>query len=568
MTPTKTRQALAPVMRAAVAAACLLILEAGPFAQPGGVTFTDVTRAAGIRFVHNSGRAGQKWLPETLGSGVAFFDADGDGWVDLLFVNGRDWQPRGRRSVPALYLNDRRGGFKDATAGSGLDVELYGMGVAVGDYDNDGRGDVYLTALEGDRLFHNEGAGRFRDVTKASGIANADFGTSAAWLDVDKDGRLDLFVANYVRWTPKTDLRCSLDGATKSYCTPESYAGAASKLYRNQGGGRFDDVSKAAGVHDPTSKALGVAVLDFDGDAWPDLFVANDTQPNKLYRNDRDGTFTESGLGAGVAYSEEGVARGAMGVDAADYDRSGRPHLLVGNFSNQMLGLYHNEGNGLFVDEAPRSTVGRVSLLTLAFGVFFFDYDLDGWLDILAANGHIEEEIGRVQPRVQYRQAPLVFRNLGQRRFEHVTPALGADFSRPIVARGAAHADYDRDGDLDVVLTTNHGPAYLYRNDGGNRHQWIAVRTRGTKSNRDGIGAVVRVSSGDVRQWQMVRSGSSYASQSDLAVTFGLGTSQAPVTVEVEWPSGTRDRIDKVPTRQSIVIEEGRGLVTPPSGPQ
>jgi enediyne biosynthesis protein E4 len=553
------------VTRAAplLAVVTLAFVVAVPAAAPGEVTFADVTRTAGIRFVHNSGRAGQKWLPETLGSGVAFFDADADGWTDLLFVNGRDWQPRGRRSFSALYRNDGRGGFRDVTAGSGLDVELYGIGVAVGDYDNDGLGDVYLTALEGDRLFHNEGGGRFRDVTKASGIANADFGTSAAWLDYDKDGRLDLFVANYVRWTAKTDLRCSLDGATKSYCTPESYSGTASKLFRNRGGGRFGDVSKAAGVQDPTSKSLGIAMLDFDGDTWPDLFVANDTQPNKLYRNNRNGTFTETGLRAGVAYSEEGTARGAMGVDAADYDRSGHPHLLIGNFSNQMLGLYHNEGNGLFVDEAPRSTIGRVSLLTLAFGVFFFDYDLDGWPDILAANGHIEEEIGRVQPKVQYQQPPLVFRNLGTRRFEHVTPALGADFSRPIVARGAAYADYDHDGDLDVALTTNHGPAYLYRNDGGNRHHWIAVRARGTKSNRDGIGAIVRVASGEARQWQMVRSGSSYASQSDLTLTFGLGANPAPVAVEVEWPSGARERIANVRSRQLIVVEEGRGLVTP-----
>jgi len=548
---------------ARLAVAVLAGCVAGPAAAPGNVTFTDVTRAAGIRFVHNSGRAGQKWLPETLGSGVAFFDADGDGWADLLFVNGRDWTPRGRRSTAALYRNDGRGGFRDITAGSGLDVELYGMGVAVGDYDNDGRADVYLTALEGDRLFHNEGGGRFRDVTAASGITNADFGTSAAWLDYDRDGRIDLFVANYVRWTAKTDLRCSLDGATKSYCTPESYSGTSSKLFRNLGAGRFSDVSKTTGVEDRTSKSLGVSILDFDGDAWPDLFVANDTQPNKLYRNNRNGTFTETGLRAGVAYSEEGIARGAMGVDAVDYDRSGRPHLLVGNFSNQMLGLYHNEGNGLFVDEAPRSTIGRASLLTLAFGVFFFDYDLDGWPDILAANGHIEEEIGRVQPKVQYRQPPLVFRNLGARRFEHVTGTLGADFSRAIVARGAAYADYDGDGDLDVALTTNHGPAYLYRNDGGNRHHWLAVRTRGTKSNRDGIGAIVRVASGDARQWQMVRSGSSYASQSDLTLTFGLGASAAPVNVEVEWPSGARDRITSVPTRQAVIVEEGRGLVAP-----
>jgi hypothetical protein len=525
---------------------------------PAAITFTDVTSAAGIRFVHNSGRAGRKWLPETMGSGVAFFDADGDGWVDLLFVNGRDWEPRGRRSTAALYRNNARSGFTDITAGSGLDVEVYGVGVAAGDYDNDGRTDVYLTALEGDRLFHNEGGGRFRDVTKAAGIANASFGTSAAWLDYDRDGRLDLFVANYVQWTARTDLWCSLDGATKSYCTPESYKGTPSRLYRNLGGGRFEDASQKAGVADPASKSLGVSVLDYDTDGWPDLFVANDTQPNKLYRNNRNGTFSETGLRSGVAYSEEGIARGAMGTDAADYDRSGRPHLLVGNFSNQMLGLYYNEGNGLFVDEAPRSTVGRVSLLSLTFGLFFFDYDLDGWLDILAANGHIEEEIGRVQPKVQYRQPPLLFRNLGSRRFEHATPRVGADLARPIVARGAAYADYDRDGDLDVVLTENHGPAHLFRNDGGNRNTWLAVRLQGVKANRDGIGAVVRVESPIGRQWQMVRSGSSYASQSDITLTFGLGADETAAAVDVEWPSGARDRVTNVKARRAVTVVEGK----------
>ncbi len=537
-----------------------------PSVKPQVPMFTDVTAAAGIRFVHNSGRAGRKWLPETLGSGVAFFDADGDGWSDLLFINGRDWQGA-RRSLPALYRNNQGAGFTDVTAGSGLDVVTYGIGVAAGDYDNDGRSDVYVTSLDGDRLFHNDGAGKFRDVSKAAGVANASFGTSAAWVDYNRDGRLDLFVANYVQWTAKADLWCSLDGATKSYCTPESYAGTSSRLYRNLGGGRFEDASRQAGIADPTSKSLGIAVLDFDSDGWPDLFVANDTQPNKLYRNNRDGTFADVGLRSGVAFSEEGIARGAMGVDAADYDRSGRPHLLVGNFSNQMLGLYRNEGNGLFVDEAPRSTVGRASLLSLAFGVFFFDYDLDGWLDILAANGHIEEEIGRVQPKVQYRQPPLLFRNLGNRRFEDATAAAGRAFGRPIVARGAAYADYDRDGDLDVVLTTNHGPAYLYRNEGGNRHNWLAVDTRGVKSNRDGIGAVVRVESPGGRQWQMVRSGSSYASQSDLTVTFGLGADAVVSTIEVEWPSGVRDRVTNVKARQRVTVEEGRGLVAPPQAP-
>jgi hypothetical protein len=521
--------------------------------------FTDVTAQAGIHFTHNSGRAGKKYLPETLGSGCAFFDADGDGWQDILIVNSKDWTPRGRKSLPALYRNNHNGTFTDITAGSGLDMEMYGMGVAIADYDNDGRDDVYITALEGDRLFHNEGSGKFRDVTKAAGIQNASFGTSAAWLDYDRDGKLDLFVANYVQWNPKIDLFCSLDGAAKSYCTPESYKGTRSRLFHNLGGGRFEDVAEKAGVGDPTSKSLGVTVLDYNGDGWPDIFVANDTQPNKLYRNNGNGTFTEEGMTAGVAYGEDGVARGAMGADSADYDRSGRPHLLVGNFSNQMLGLYHNEGNGLFVDEAPSSAVGRASLLSLAFGVFFFDYDLDGYPDIFAGNGHIEEEIGKVQPKVSYREAPLLFRNLGNHKFENVSAQMGAAFSRPIVARGAAYADFDHDGDLDLLISTNHGPAYLFRNDGGNRNHWLSVKLTGTKSNRDGIGAVVRVQSAGGKQWNTVRSGSSYCSQSDLALTFGLGKDTA-ASIQVEWPSGTKQQIGSVAADQFLAIDEARGI--------
>ena len=547
-----TRPLCATAMLAAVVAA----------APTPGVTFTDVTAAAGIKFVHNSGRAGQKLLPETLGAGCAFFDADGDGRPDILLINSRDWTPRGRHTLSALYRNNGDGTFTDITARSGLDVEMYGMGVAVGDYDNDGRDDVYVTALEGDRLFHNEGGGKFRDVTRTSGIANAGFGTSAAWFDYDRDGKLDLFVANYVQWTAKRDLWCSLDGVTKSYCTPESYKGMASKLYRNVGGGRFEDVSHRAGMDDPTSKSLGVTILDYNGDGWPDVFVANDTEPNKLFRNNTDGTFSDQGMTAGVAYGEDGVARGAMGVDWADYDRSGRPHLLVGNFSNQMLGLYHNEGKGLFVDEAPRSAVGRASLLSLSFGVFFFDYDLDGLQDIFAANGHIEEEIGRIQPKVRYQEPPLLFRNVGAGRFEEVTAKAGADFARANVARGAAYADYDRDGDLDLLLTNNHGPARLLRNDGGNRHNSISIRTRGVKSNRDGIGAVVRIESASGKQWSTVRSGSSYLSQSDLALTFGLGTDPVVRAIDVEWPSGARDHLADVDVNQFLTIEEGKGIVS------
>jgi enediyne biosynthesis protein E4 len=540
----------------------LLIGAAGSVlvAAPSGITFTDVSATAGIKFTHNSGRAGKKFLPETLGSGGAFIDVDGDSWPDIILVNSKDWAPKGRKNLSALYRNNGNGTFTNITAASGLDVEMYGLGIAVGDYDNDGKDDVYITALEGDRLFHNEGKGKFRDVTKAAGINNANFGTSAAFLDYDKDGKLDLFVANYVQWTEKGDLWCSLDGTTKSYCTPESYKGTSSKLYHNLGSS-FEDATKKAGVDDPNSKSLGITVFDYNMDGWPDLFVANDTQPNKLYRNNKNGTFSEAGMSAGVAYSEDGVARGAMGADTADYDRSGRPHLLVGNFSNQMLGLYYNEGKGLFVDEAPKSTVGRASLLSLAFGVFFFDYDLDGYPDILAANGHIEEEIGRVQPKVQFKEPPLLFRNQGQKKFENASDAVGAQFTRPIVARGAAYADYDKDGDLDVLLTTNHGPAYLYRNDGGNKNNFLCIRTRGVKSNRDGIGAVVRVESAGGKQWSVVRSGSSYASQSDLALTFGLAKDPTVTAIDVEWPSGTKDHITNIKANQFITVEEGRGVV-------
>ena len=538
------------LVRAASPLLATLILAAQP------VRFTDVTAQSGIKFTHNAGKSGKKYLPETMGSGVAFFDADGDGWLDILFVNSKDWTPRGRRSTAKLYRNNHNGTFTDATAGSGLDVEMYGFGVTIGDYDNDGRDDVYITALEGDRLFHNEGNGKFRDVTAQSGIRNANFGTSAAWVDYDRDGKLDLFVANYVSWTQKGDLWCSLDGATKSYCTPESYKGVSSKLFHNLGNGKFEDVTQRAGLGDPTSKSLGVTVLDYSNDGWPDLFVSNDTQPNKLYRNNKNATFAEEAVSAGVAFGEDGVARGAMGTDSGDYDRSGRTHLLVGNFSNQMLGLYHNEGNALFVDEAPRSSVGRASLLSLTFGLFFFDYDLDGWSDIFCANGHIDEEIGRVQPKIQYKQSPLLFHNQGQGKFEDVTKQQSSEFQRPIVARGAAYGDFDHDGDLDIVVSTNNGPGYLFRNEGGNRNHWLHLKLEGTKSNRSAIGAKVTIDAPGGRQSQMVRSGSSYCSQSELALTFGLGKDAKVNSIDIEWPSGTKQHLANVNANQYLDIRE------------
>jgi hypothetical protein len=532
-------------------------------APASDVVYRDVTSAAGIQFEHHNGRSGKKWLPETLGSGCSFFDYDNDDWPDILLINSKPWTPGGQKITSKLYRNNRNGTFTDATAEAGLAIEMYGMGVAAGDYDNDGYLDLYITALDGDRLFHNEGNGTFRDATGQAGIANAKFGTSVAWLDYDRDGLLDVFVENYVDWSPEKDLWCSLDGETKSYCTPESYNGVSSVLYRNVGNGRFADMTRQAGLFDPTSKALGIAVFDYDNDGFPDLFQANDTQPNKLYRNKGDGTFEDIGVSAGVAFAEDGRARGAMGVDAADYDGSGRPHLVIGNFSNEMITLYHNEGTGLFVDEAPASAVGRESLLSLTFAMFFFDYDLDSRLDIFAANGHLDEEINNVQPNVQYAQPPLLFRNTGNGKFVRIGsedddagPPEVLDLFQPLVARGAAYGDYDRDGDLDLLVATNNGPARLFRNDGGNANSYLRVKFVGKQSNHAGIGAVARVKSASGEQWRAVHSGSSYMSQSELPLTFGLGKDAIVERLEIIWPSGARQAMQQVEPNKLIVVEE------------
>lgn len=499
-------------------------------------------------------------MPESLGSGCAFVDLDGDGWADILLLNDRDWAGTGKTYLPALYRNNHNGTFTDITRGSGLDVQLYAMGVAIADYDNDGLPDIYITALEGDRLFHNQGNGHFRDVTAASGIRNADFGISAAWFDYDRDGKTDLLVANYVQWSQELDKPCSMDGKTESYCTPEAYKGRSLRLYHNLGSGRFEDVTKRAGLADPASKSLGITIFDYNNDQWPDVFVANDTQPNKLYRNNRNGTFTEEAVPAGVAYSEDGTARGGMGTDAADIDRSGHPALLIGNFANQMMALYRNNGNGLFVDTASSGPIGQASLLSLTFGTFFFDYDLDGYPDIFAANGHLEPEIHKFQPNLQYAQPPLLFHNV-KGHFENASNSVGPDFTEPIVGRGAAYADFDHDGDLDILVNTNNGPAVLLRNEGGNKNNWISVRLVGRVSNRSGLGAVVRVASASGNQWQVVHSGSSYCSQSDLSLTFGLKQDPSISKIKIEWPSGKVQEFANLPPNRLVTIDELSGLV-------
>ncbi|MEO8658064.1 MAG: CRTAC1 family protein [Bryobacteraceae bacterium] len=539
-------------------AAPLLAVPAGP-----AFRFTDVTRGAGLHFTHNTGAFGRKYLPETMGPGCAFLDYDADGWQDILLVNGMDWaaNPHRKRTTLALYKNNRNGTFTDVTRAAGLDVEMFGLGVSVGDYNNDGFPDILITAMGQNRLFRNTGKGTFEDVTAKSGLGGREaFSTSAMWVDYDRDGLLDLLVCNYVRWSQDADVFCSINGKEKSYCTPEAYRGSTSWLFRNRGDGTFEDVTAKAGLFDNSSKSLGVAAIDFDQDGWPDLFMANDTQPNKLYQNQRNGKFAEVALRAGVAFSEDGKARAGMGVDAADYDNSGIPSLVVTNFHNEMLGLYKGTKAGTFTDLATRSELGKATRGSLGFGCFFFDADLDGLVDLLIVNGHIDDSVTRVRPDVQFAQPPQLFLNTGGGRFRLGNADAGTEFNQPKVGRGAAFGDFDNDGDLDVLLTTNGGPAFLYRNDQLSGNRWIRFLLQGTKSNRDGIGAVVKVSNGNETATRVVKSGSSYLSQSEMPLTFGLGRRDSVERVTVQWPSGRAEEFKNLKANTAYRCVEGQGV--------
>ena len=522
----------------------------------------DVSKAAGIDFKHNSGAYGGKLLPETLGSGCAFLDYDGDGYQDILLVNSMDWPGHKRsRSTLKLYRNNRNGSFADVTKAAGLEVELYGMGVAIGDYNNDGFPDVLITCVGQNRLFQNTGKGTFVDVTKASGlIGRQAFSTSAVWFDYDRDGLLDLFVCNYVNWSPEHDVFCSLDGKNKSYCTPEAYRGETCWLFHNRGNGTFEDVTAASGIFDTSSKSLGVAMIDFDQDGWPDLFVANDTQPNKLYRNLRNGKFKDAALEAGLALSNEGKARAGMGVDVGDFENSGRPGIAITNFDNEMVGLYRSLAAGQFDDVSLSAGVGAPSKTTLGFGCGFADLDLDGRLDLVVANGHIDDTVRNIRGNVGYAQPPHLFLNLGNGKFQDSAVTNGGDFALPRVGRGLAFGDFDRDGDVDILLTTNNGPACLFRNDVQSLNKSLRLYMTGTKSNRDAIGTVVRIFHAGVSQMRVVHSGSSYLSQSERALTFGVGKADQVDRVTVEWPSGATQEFTKIATRNAYQITETKGL--------
>jgi hypothetical protein len=525
-------------------------------------SFADVTASAGIHFQHNSGAYGGKLLPETLGSGCAFLDYDADGWQDVLLINGMDWLGHKRqRSTLRLYRNNRNGTFTDVTKSAGLDVEMYGMGVAVGDYNNDGLPDIFISCVGRSRLFRNTGKGMFVDVTAKSGLQNHQgFSTSALWFDYDRDGLLDLFVCNYVRWSPEHDVFCSLDGTHKSYCTPEAYRGDTCWLFHNRGDGTFEDVTPTSGIFDSSSKSLGVAMFDYDQDGWPDLLVANDTQPNKLYKNLRNGKFRDVAVEAGLALSTEGKARAGMGVDTGDFDNSGRPGIAITNFDNEMIGLYRSVNANAYDDVALQAGVGAVSKSTLGFGCAFLDADLDGLLDLAVVNGHIDETVRNIRGNVGYAQPPQLFLNLGGGKFRDMAEGVGGGFETPKVGRGLAFGDFDRDGDLDLLMTTNNGPAYLYRNDQMAHHQSIRFHLRGTISNRDAIGAVVRLFYNGQSQSRMVRGGSSYLSQSELPVTFGLGMRERIERAVIEWPSGRTEEYKDLAAGKTYECLETKGI--------
>jgi hypothetical protein len=536
--------------------------------------FEDITESAGIGFVHETGAFGRKWMPETMGSGGAFLDYDGDDRPDLLLVNGSLWPGHegGReRAVSRLYRNLGNGKFQDVTAEAGLDIRLYGMGATVADFDADGDPDVYLTAVGDNILLRNDG-GRFTDVTLEAGVDGNSgvagdppaWSTGAAWLDADRDGRLDLFVCNYVRWTPETDLFTTLDGVTKSYATPEQYEGETCRLYRNESGQRFTDITAEAGVLNPDGKSLGVAVDDFNADGWPDIVVANDTYQNFLYLNDGDGTFTDVASRAGVAFDEYGRARAGMGIDVADVTSQGRLSIAIGNFSNEPLSLYTQIGDDLFQDLAGSARLTRASLPSLTFGLLFADLDLDGYVELLAGNGHIEPEINEVQSDVTFAQPLQLFWNDRRGQFIAVDRQVGAGFGEAMVARGIATADIDRDGDLDVLVTVNGGSPRLLRNDlPAAEAKWLRIRLQGNAPNLDAVGAVVTVFAGDLIQRRMVRTGSSYLSQSEInPVLIGLGDRTEADSVLVRWPtSGALERLGPAAAGETLSIAEGRGYI-------
>ncbi|MGH9971046.1 MAG: CRTAC1 family protein [Pyrinomonadaceae bacterium] len=531
-------------------------------AQTSSVLFTDVAQQAGITFKHVAS-PDKKYIVESMSGGVALIDYNNDGYLDIYFVNSLtvDLVKSNQKTKSALYHNNGDGTFTDVTAKAGVGDIGWGMGVAVGDYDNDGFDDLYVTCLGKNRLFKNNGNGSFKDVTQNAGVGDPRWSTGAAFVDFDRDGKLDLFVSNYVAFDidhlPEfgKGRTCQYKGVAVQ-CGPRGLPGAGDSLYRNNGDGTFEDVSKKAGVSDPSGfYGLGVICSDFDDDGWVDIFVANDSTPNFLYHNNGDGTFKEIAFPAGVAVNENGSEQGSMGVTLGDYDHDGKLDLFVTNFADEYNTLYHADGPNSFTDLSYASKVAAVSLPYVGWGTKFFDYDNDGWVDLYVANGHVYPQLE------SYRQRSLVHRNNRDGTFVEVAAELGAPLGEKRVGRGAAFGDIDNDGDVDIVVNDLDGGPQVLRNDGGNANNFILIKTIGVKSNRDGVGARAKVVAADLTQIDEVRSGASYISQSDLRLHFGLGKRPKISLIEIRWPSGAVDKISDVSVNRMLTIKEGQGIV-------
>ncbi|HEV8131518.1 MAG TPA: CRTAC1 family protein [Acidobacteriota bacterium] len=536
-------------------------------AQSGNITFTDITAASGIHFKHEASKTSEKYLIETMGSGVAVFDFDNDGWLDVFFVNGArlaDPMPKGAapdkresRYFDRLYRNNGNGTFTDVTEKAGVKGSYYEMGVAVGDYDNDGFQDLYVTGFGRNTLYHNNGNGTFTDVTDRADVGAGGWSASAGWFDYDNDGKLDLFVCRYMVWDFSMNLYCGdHKPGYRAYCHPSHFKAISSLLFHNNADGTFTDVSQKSGIASVPGKALGVAFIDYDHDGWIDICVANDSVAQQLFHNKGDGTFQDVALGAGVGYDENGKSFAGMGIDCADYDNDGWPDIFITDLSNELYALFHNSRDGTFSYATTESGVGHATRLYSGWSTRFLDFDHDGLKDIWVAQGHVLDTIQLTAGNLRYLEPPLMLKNAGG-KFVDVSTSLGKAFAQPWAGRGAAFGDLDNDGDIDIVVSNSDQSAYVMRNDGGNTTgNWLMVRAEGTKSNRDGIGAQIKVvSSSGLAQYATVNTAVGYCSSSDRRVHFGLGRDSS-ASLEIHWPSGITQKVDDVRANQVLVVKE------------
>jgi enediyne biosynthesis protein E4 len=549
-----------------------------PITASTPVHFTEISHEVGIDFKHVNGGRGRKLMPETVGSGLAFLDYDNDGQLDILVINSKTWSsdPNPIKTTPKLYRNLGNGKkFEDVTEKAGLAFTTYGMGVAVGDYDNDGFEDIYITSVGPNHLFHNNGHGTFTDVTQASGTVGVPlpgtkienkWSSSTAWFDYDKDGKLDIFVCQYVKWSPEIDPYCGRNGK-RGYCPPDNFEGARCTLFHNEGNGKFRDVSKEMGILDGAiGKSFGIAIADYNKDGWPDIAVANDTWANFLFISENGQHFTDKGVESGIAFAGSGKAKAGMGIDTADFRNNGEFGLVIGNFAEEGLSLFEpmNGVPGMFEEKGQSLGIVAPSLSNVTFATFFFDYDLDGWPDIFATNGHVDDIVNTYKSMLTFKQQPLVFHNEHGEKFTDKTKELGIVIK--IVGRGAAFGDIDNDGDLDVGVVDNNGQFMLLRNDGGNQNYWVRLKLVGTgaKCNRDAIGALVKIVAGGITQEQYVRSGGSFLSESQRALTFGIGKEEAIQSMEIHWPDGIIEKYEELhgPLKINTVytVTEGKPL--------